>query len=83
MAKSTDVRVTSATLYFLPVTTRVPLKFGTETLTSVTCALRVRSSNTTRVGVTNKLPAACALLDRLATNKSVIGTIKIKPAINR
>lgn len=28
-------------LYYLPVETRVPLKFGTETLTSVTCA-RVR-----------------------------------------
>ena len=27
-----------ATLYFLPVRTRVPLKFGAETLTSVTCA---------------------------------------------
>lgn len=38
MAKSTDVRVTGATLYFLPVQTRIPLKFGPETLTSVTCA---------------------------------------------
>ena len=28
----------SATLYFLPVETRVPLKFGPETLTEVTCA---------------------------------------------
>lgn len=34
----TDVRVTGAELYLLPVTTRVPLKFGSETLTSVTCA---------------------------------------------
>ena len=41
MSKSTDVRVTGTTLYFLPVETRVPLKFGTETLTYVTCA-RVR-----------------------------------------
>jgi L-alanine-DL-glutamate epimerase-like enolase superfamily enzyme len=39
--RSTDIRPLSATLYFLPVTTRVPLKFGPETLTSVTCA-RVR-----------------------------------------
>jgi len=31
-------RVTSARLYFIPVQTRVPLKFGPETLTSVTCA---------------------------------------------
>ena len=33
--------VSGVALYFLPVQTRVPLKFGTETLTSVTCA-RVR-----------------------------------------
>lgn len=38
MSKSTDIRVIAATLYFLPVTTRVPLKFGAETLNSVTCA---------------------------------------------
>ena len=39
--KKTDVRPESAALYFLPVATRVPLKFGPETLTHVTCA-RVR-----------------------------------------
>jgi hypothetical protein len=33
-----DVRVVGAQLYLLPVETRVPLKFGAETLTSVTCA---------------------------------------------
>ena len=47
MSKSTDVKVVSAELFFLPVTTRVPLKFGPETLTSVTCArvrLRVRDA---------------------------------------
>lgn len=33
-----DVRPAGATLYLLPVQTRVPLKFGAETLTSVTCA---------------------------------------------
>jgi L-alanine-DL-glutamate epimerase-like enolase superfamily enzyme len=38
MSRSTDVRVAKVTLYFLPVETRVPLKFGPETLTSVTCA---------------------------------------------
>jgi L-alanine-DL-glutamate epimerase-like enolase superfamily enzyme len=38
---NTDIRVSDAELFFLPVTTRVPLKFGAETLTSVTCA-RVR-----------------------------------------
>jgi L-alanine-DL-glutamate epimerase-like enolase superfamily enzyme len=43
MAKPTDIRVTGTTLWFLPVRTRVPLKFGPETLTSVTCArARVR-----------------------------------------
>jgi len=36
--KPTDVRSVAAALYFLPVETRGPLKFGTETLTSVTCA---------------------------------------------
>jgi L-alanine-DL-glutamate epimerase-like enolase superfamily enzyme len=35
--RSTDVRVSGVSLYLLPVTTRVPLKFGSETLTSVTC----------------------------------------------
>ncbi len=38
MARDTDVRVRSVQLYFLPVRTRVPLKFGAETLTSATCA---------------------------------------------
>jgi L-alanine-DL-glutamate epimerase-like enolase superfamily enzyme len=38
MQMPTDVRVTGVELYMLPVTTRVPLKFGAETLTSVTCA---------------------------------------------
>jgi L-alanine-DL-glutamate epimerase-like enolase superfamily enzyme len=38
LAKSTDVQVVGARLWFLPVETRVPLKFGPETLTSVTCA---------------------------------------------
>jgi L-alanine-DL-glutamate epimerase-like enolase superfamily enzyme len=38
MPKATDIRTTGARLYFLPVQTRVPLKFGAETLTHVTCA---------------------------------------------
>ena len=48
MPKPTDIHPTGATLYFLPVETRVPLKFGPETLTSVTCArvrLRVESAD--------------------------------------
>ena len=38
MAKPTDCAIVSSALYFLPVQNRVPLKFGSETLTSVTCA---------------------------------------------
>ena len=38
MGKSTDVRVIATRLFFLPVQTRVPLKFGPETTTFVTCA---------------------------------------------
>lgn len=49
--KPTDVRVVGADLYLIPVTTRVPLKFGPETLTSVTCA-RVRVTVRDRDGCT-------------------------------
>ncbi len=48
MAKPTDIRAAAAELFFLPVETRVPLKFGPETLTHVTCArarLTVRLAN--------------------------------------
>jgi L-alanine-DL-glutamate epimerase-like enolase superfamily enzyme len=38
MSKATDLRVVGSRLYFLPLKLRVPLKFGTETVTSVTCA---------------------------------------------
>ena len=38
MGKATDIRTVGAALYFLPVRTRVALKFGAETLTEVTCA---------------------------------------------
>jgi L-alanine-DL-glutamate epimerase-like enolase superfamily enzyme len=34
---STDIRITASTVHFLPVTLRVPLKFGPETTTSVVC----------------------------------------------
>lgn len=51
--KPTDIRVIGARLYLLPVQTRVPLKFGAETLTSVTCArvcvtVRDHAGNTAR-----------------------------------
>jgi L-alanine-DL-glutamate epimerase-like enolase superfamily enzyme len=35
--KTTDIKITGAEVYFLPVTLRVPLKFGPETVTSVVC----------------------------------------------
>jgi L-alanine-DL-glutamate epimerase-like enolase superfamily enzyme len=38
MPKPTDIRVRGTTLYYLPMQARVPLKFGPETLTEVTCA---------------------------------------------
>jgi len=38
MSLPSDITVTGAKLYLLPVTTRIPLKFGKETLTKVTCA---------------------------------------------
>ncbi len=41
VSRPQDARPVEAVLYFIPVQTRVPLKFGNETLTDVTCA-RVR-----------------------------------------
>ena len=38
MGKPTDIRPVAASLYFLPIEARVPLKFGPETTTQVTCA---------------------------------------------
>jgi L-alanine-DL-glutamate epimerase-like enolase superfamily enzyme len=48
MPKATDLQPVGAELRFLPVQTRVPLKFGPETLTTVTCArVRVRVADAT------------------------------------
>ena len=49
--RPTDARINRVELYFLPVATRVPLKFGSETLTEVTCA-RVRVQVLDRTGRT-------------------------------
>ncbi len=38
MSRTTDIRVVGARLYFIPIQMRIPLKFGPETVTSVTCA---------------------------------------------
>jgi L-alanine-DL-glutamate epimerase-like enolase superfamily enzyme len=46
MTKPTDIRVVGAELHLIPLHLRVPLKFGKETVTSMTCArvkLTVRS----------------------------------------
>ncbi len=48
MLKNTDVQIKSLALYFIPVKTRVPLKFGKETLTELACArvcLRIEDRN--------------------------------------
>lgn len=39
--RTTDIRIVDAELFFVPVKTRMPLKFGAESLDSVTCG-RVR-----------------------------------------
>ena len=41
MTKPTDARPVAAAVYFLPIRTRMPLKFGPEITTEVTCA-RIR-----------------------------------------
>jgi len=51
MGKPTDVRTVGAALYFLPVQARVPLKFGAQTMTHVTCA-RARITVADRQGRT-------------------------------
>jgi len=51
MPKPTDIRPVAASVWFLPVQTRVPLKFGPETLTQVTVA-RVMVTVTDRQGRT-------------------------------
>lgn len=48
-SKSTNVRVTRAEVYYLPVTMRVPLKFGPETVSNVTC-LRTAVTVTNEAG---------------------------------
>ena len=45
----TDISPVAVELYFIPVETRIPLKFGPETLTHVTCA-RVRLDVTDAAG---------------------------------
>ena len=49
MPKSSDLRPVGVTLYFQPVTFRVPFKFGRETVTAGTIA-RVRLAARDRAG---------------------------------
>ncbi len=49
MGLNRDVRVDSLALYFLPLKTRIPLKFGPETTTHAVCA-RVRIDVSSRSG---------------------------------
>lgn len=49
--KPTDIRITGTEVFFLPITLRVPLKFGPETVSSVVC-LRARVTVRDRGGNT-------------------------------
>jgi len=49
MPAKQDIRIEAISLYFLPVKTRIPLKFGIETTTHVCCA-RVRVIVSSRKG---------------------------------
>jgi L-alanine-DL-glutamate epimerase-like enolase superfamily enzyme len=49
MGNACDIQIAGVELFFLPVQTRVPLKFGPETLTYVTCA-RVSLKVQDRIG---------------------------------
>src|SRR5262249_47269272 len=51
MPKPTDIRPVAAALYLLRIKTRMPLKFGPEVTTEVTCA-RVRMTVADRSGLT-------------------------------
>lgn len=53
MPKTSDIRVREVALYFLPVHTRVPLKFGAQILSQVVCA-RARVIVEDRAGRTSE-----------------------------
>jgi L-alanine-DL-glutamate epimerase-like enolase superfamily enzyme len=81
MGKATDICTVGARLYFLPLRTRVALKFGAETLTHVTCAracVTVRDElgrtaegwGETPLGIQWVWPSAAAYEERNATLKA-------------
>jgi L-alanine-DL-glutamate epimerase-like enolase superfamily enzyme len=86
MSLHTDVRPVSATLHYLPVTMRMPLKFGPETVTDVVCA-RVKLTVAGRDGrsadgwgetplsVTWAWPSSLPYQDRLDAMKAFCGKL--------
>ena len=56
---SRDIGIRDCMLTFLPVETRVPLKFGPEVTTFVTCA-RVRLTVSGADGRTGRTPGRCS-----------------------
>ncbi len=82
----TRIRPTAVDLYFLPVTTRVPLKFGPETLTSVICARvcmtvadgrskRAQGWGETPLSVQWTWPSALSYQDRCDAMMAFCGTL--------
>lgn len=49
---STDIKIVSLTLYYLPAQARIPLRFGFETMTSTEC-LRVKAAVENGRGISN------------------------------
>jgi len=49
MSKPNDIRPVATSIYFLPVETRIPYRFGTEELKRVTC-IRARVDVESRQG---------------------------------
>ena len=89
MRKKTDVFPAGVSVYFLPVQNRVPLKFGRETVTQVTCArvsLRVANAagataegwGETPLSVSWVWPSALSYETRLAALQGLV--LQIAPA---
>ena len=76
MGKITDIKVKDVSLYFLPIETRIPLKFGKSIITHAACArccLRVEDSSgrsaegwgETPLGVDWSWPSSLSYKERL------------------
>ncbi len=86
LPKSSDARVLGMALHYIPIQNRVPLKFGKETLTQVTCArARVRICDRagnhaegwgeTPLSVTWVWPSAIPYSERLAALQALCESI--------